>query len=161
MSATRFRISHNSSLVPVSISIRPSAISTTPVLMPPKSRSPACRSFVDRKGSRHLQRCLGFGAKESRQPVQNEAFGVGHDAIDQLFNRRNVLDQSDYHPAAPGAGIHLAVDHDLGIDAGDFGMDILNLEALALLSLDVDQTVHAGDRKSTRLNSSHDQISYA
>jgi hypothetical protein len=32
ISATRSRISHNSSLVPVSISIRPSAISATPDL---------------------------------------------------------------------------------------------------------------------------------
>src|SRR5882757_4173506 len=131
MTATRSRISHNSSPVPVSISIRLSAIS---------------RSFAHSriaKNSRDLQRGLVFGANESCQPVENNALGVGHDAVDHLLDSRNVLDQSDHHPAAPRTGVHLAIDHDLGIDARDLGMDVGDLQLGALLAFDLDQAIDA------------------
>src|SRR6266850_1033257 len=118
MSATRSRISHNSSPVPVSISIRPSAISTAPIAAgDARLRHGYHRPFTHREGSCDLQRCLAFRADESRQPIQDDALGICHDTVDQFLDRRNVLDQADHHAAAPGAGIHLAVDLDQAVDA--------------------------------------------
>ena len=54
------------------------------------------------------------------------------------------MDEADDHAAAPSAGIHVAIDHDLGIDPGDFVVDILDLELGALLALDLQQTLDAG-----------------
>ena len=59
------------------------------------------------------------------------------------LTRGNVVDQPGHHPAAPGAGIHVAVDHDLGIDARDLIVNVLDLEACALLALDLEQAVDA------------------
>src|SRR5882672_174732 len=81
MTATRPRISHNSSPVPVSTSIMPSAISTTPVLRLPIA-----------KDSRDFQCRLAADANESRQPLQDDALGIRHDAVDQFLHRRDVLD---------------------------------------------------------------------
>src|SRR3954454_11836699 len=135
ISATRSRISHNNSLVPVSTSIRSSAIQTAP-------------PFIDRPSHRtnscDLQSCFGFGIKEARQPVPDEALGIDHNPIDQLLDRWDVVDQSHDHPATPGTRVHIAVDHDLGIDASDLLMDILDLELGALLTLDLDQAIDAG-----------------
>src|SRR6266403_1024318 len=112
MTATRSRISHKSSPVPVSTSSRSSLISIAPAF-----------------SSRNLPGCLVVGAEQSCQPVQNEALGIRHDAVDQFLDGRNVVDQPGDHAAAPGAGIHVALDHDLGIDARDLIVDIIDLEA--------------------------------
>jgi len=57
------------------------------------------------------------------------------DAIDQLLDGRHVVDQAHDHAAAPGTGIHIAVDHDLGIDARDLVEDVVDLRHLAVLAL--------------------------
>ena len=49
----------------------------------------------------------------------------------------------DHHAAAPGAGIHFAVDHHLRIDARDLLVDVLDLEACPLLPFDLEQLVDA------------------
>src|SRR6266849_5991486 len=133
MSATRSLISHNSSPVPVSTSIRSCAISTAPIF-----------DRLRKKNSGDFQRCPAFGAEQSHQPVPYQALGVRHDAVDQFFDGRDIVDETDDHAAAPGAGIHVSIDHDLGIDPGDFVMDIFDLELGALLALDLQQTFDAG-----------------
>src|SRR3954464_11763023 len=82
---------------------------------------------------------LDGAVEKTRQALANDGFGLGHDAVDQFLYRRNVVDQADYHAAAPGARVHVAVDHDLGIDADDLLENILELERLTLLALDLDQ----------------------
>ncbi len=54
------------------------------------------------------------------------------------------MDEADHHATAPGAGIHVALDHDLGVDACDFVVDIFDLELGALLAFDLQQTLDAG-----------------
>src|SRR6266478_420132 len=81
--------------------------------------------------------------QESGRPLANDVFGIGHGAIDQLLDGRDVIDQSDHHAAAPGARIHLAVDHHLGIDAGHLIEDVVDLERPALFPFYLDQAFDA------------------
>jgi hypothetical protein len=54
------------------------------------------------------------------------------------------VDQARDHAAGPGAGVHVALDHDLGIDAGDFLDDVLELDVGAQLLLLLEQAFDAG-----------------
>jgi hypothetical protein len=47
------------------------------------------------------------------------------------------MDQANNHAAAPGAGVHVTIDHDLGVDTGHLVMDIRDLKAGAFLALDL------------------------
>src|SRR3984893_7476242 len=98
----------------------------------------------EEKNSGDLQQCLALSAEKSHQPAPDEMFRVRHDAIDQLLDGRDIVDETDDHAAAPRASIHVAIDHDLGVDPGDLVMDIFDLELGALLALDLQQTVDAG-----------------
>jgi hypothetical protein len=55
--------------------------------------------------------------KEAGQPSPDDLLGLAHDAVDQFLDCRDVVDQTDHQAAAPCAGIHLTVDHHLGVDA--------------------------------------------
>jgi hypothetical protein len=66
--------------------------------------------------------------EKARQPAPNDLLSLRHDAIDQLLHRRDVIDQADHHAAAQGARVHVTVDHDLRIDAGDLVVDIVDLQ---------------------------------
>ena len=83
-------------------------------------------------------------SKKSREPAADQLLRFAHDPIDQFLHRRNVVDQAGDHAAAPGAGIHIAVDHDLGIDARDLVVDVVDLQLGALLALDLEQMVDGG-----------------
>src|SRR6266508_6173148 len=81
--------------------------------------------------------------KEASQTLTDDTFGINHDAIDQFLDRRNVANEARDHAATPGASIHIAVDHHLGIDARHLIVDILDLELLALGSFDFEQLLNA------------------
>src|SRR5438132_7664395 len=81
--------------------------------------------------------------KEASQTLTDDTFGIRHDAIDQFLDRGNVVNEARDHAATPGASIHIAVDHHLGIDARHLIVDILDLELLALRSFDFEQLLNA------------------
>src|SRR5437868_4448650 len=137
INATRSRISHNNSAVPVSSSIRFSAMPRLP------SDPAAIVAIAARECSSDLQRRPALDTDQSCQPLQNEALGVRHDPIDQLLDRWNVVDQASHHAATPGSRIHVAVDHDLGIDTRNLIVDVFDLKAFASLTFDLEQTIDA------------------
>src|SRR5439155_22887721 len=124
MSATPSRISHSNSPVPVSTSIRSSAI---------------CAASVAH--SRDFQGFLIVGVEEARKPAPDQPLGIRHDAVDQFLHRRNVVNESNDHAAAPRTSVHIAVDHHLGIDARYLFVDVVDLQAFALLALDLEQVL--------------------
>src|SRR6185312_12703313 len=85
----------------------------------------------------------GDPVEKSRQAFANEALGVRHNSVDQLLDGWDAIDQPDHHAAAPSAGIHVAVDHHLGIDACHLVPDIVDLEAAPLLTLLFEQALDA------------------
>ena len=62
-----------------------------------------------------------------------DLLGLAHDAVDQLLDGRNVVDQADHQATAPCAGIHLPVDHHIGVDGGDLRVDVRYLQRGAFL----------------------------
>src|SRR5438445_1140782 len=77
-------------------------------------------------------RPLPGAVEETSQALPDDLFGVRHDTVDQFLHRRDVANETRDHAATPGAGVHIAVDHHLGIDASDLLMDVANLQACAL-----------------------------
>src|SRR5581483_3151446 len=94
-----------------------------------------------RKKSRRL-RALAL-AQKALEALADDLFGLAHDAIDQLFHGRDIVDQADHHAAAPGPGVHVAFQHDLRIDPTDFVRNVLDLEVAALLALDLEHAIDA------------------
>src|SRR5690606_14320165 len=56
-------------------------------------------------------------AEEPLEAPTDDGLGLGHDPVDQLLHRGNVLDQAADHAAAPGGGIHVAFLQDLAVHA--------------------------------------------
>ena len=50
--------------------------------------------------------------------IADQPLRLHHDPIDQLSDGWDVMDQANNHAAAPRAGVHVTINHDLGIDAG-------------------------------------------
>ena len=75
-------------------------------------------------------------AKQTNESIADQPLRLRHDPIDQLGDGWDVMDQPNNHAAAPGAGVHVTINHDLGIDAGHLVMDIRYLKAGAFLALD-------------------------
>src|SRR5258708_6112178 len=98
MSATRSRISHNSSLVPVSISIRPSAISTTPVLVSTEvaifsvgviDRSQTEKALRDLLNDDHLAARLGrIDQFHLRRPIDQDGSLIDVGLVGDLASRQ-------------------------------------------------------------------------
>ena len=76
------------------------------------------------RASRCLAAVLALGGAESLQALGDDLFRFTHDAVHQFLTGRNVMDQAGDHAAAPAARIHVAILHDLGIDARDFLGDV-------------------------------------
>ena len=55
-------------------------------------------------------------------------------AVDQFLNGRNVVDQAYHHSTAPGASIHITVNHNFRLNTRDHVVNIINLELGALLA---------------------------
>ena len=70
-------------------------------------------------------------------------------AVDQFLDGRYVVDESCHHAAGPGAGVHVALQHDAGIDARDLLDDVLELEVAAERLLLLKQPVHRGVAQHT------------
>src|SRR3954453_11805800 len=79
--------------------------------------------------------------KKSSQPLPDDLLGFPHDAVDQLLHRRDIVDQSDHHAAAPSTGIHVTVDHHPGVDTRPLLMDVLDLDPRPLPALDFEQLI--------------------
>src|SRR5271163_2690744 len=90
-----------------------------------------------RSRSRHFHRRSFNLVKQTNQPIADQPLRLHHDPIDQLGDGWYVLDQANNHAAAPGACVHVTVDHDLGVDTGHLVMDIRDLKAGAFLALDL------------------------
>jgi hypothetical protein len=54
-------------------------------------------------------------SKKPDKPIAYQTFSVCHDAVDQFLNGRNVVDQAYDHSTAPGARIHITVNHNFWI----------------------------------------------
>src|ERR1044072_5065177 len=103
--------------------------------LPPWLRSLVVSGDLSRR-SRPIQ--------EPHQAATDDLLGLGHDAVDEFLAGGNVVDEAGDHAAAPGAGIHLALQHDPGIDARDLVVDVVDLEPVALLALDLDEAIDIG-----------------
>jgi NAD(P)-dependent dehydrogenase (short-subunit alcohol dehydrogenase family) len=53
------------------------------------------------------------GIEKSDKPNANQTFCVHHNAIDQFLDGRNVVNQPHCHATAPGARIHITIDHEI------------------------------------------------
>ena len=80
----------------------------------------------------------------THQPVTDDLFRLVHDAIDEFLAGGDVVDEARDHAAAPGAGIHLPVQHDLGIDARNLVVDVVDGQLVALGMLDLEQAIDIG-----------------
>lgn len=84
----------------------------------------------------------GGAVQQSGEAGSDEALRLAHDPPDKLIDRRDVMDKADDHAATPRAGVHLSVEHDLGVDAGDLLEDVVDSERVALLPFDLQQPGH-------------------
>src|SRR5260370_22960388 len=71
-----------------------------------------------RSGSRHFHRGRLKVAKQTNEPNADQPLRLHYDPIDQLGDGWDVMDQPNNHAAAPGACVHVTIDHDLGVDTG-------------------------------------------
>src|SRR5215470_1084474 len=111
-------------------------------VMTPSAMSVLTCSAITPPSSDRADRLLRLVAIEKTgQALPDNLLGSRHDPIDQLLDRRDVVDQADHHAAAPSARVHVANDHDLGINARDLLLDVLDFQRVGLLALDLEQLV--------------------
>src|SRR6266404_3228767 len=79
---------------------------------------------------------------EAGQTLVNDLIRLRHDAVDELLHAGDVLDEANDQTATPGAAIHLAFNHDFGIDPRDLFEDIVDLETCSLFLLDRNDLFH-------------------
>jgi hypothetical protein len=75
--------------------------------------------------------------EQASETTADQSLGFRHYPANQVRDVRYVVDQTDDHAAAPGARIHVALDHHFGVDASNLIMDIRDLQASAPLALDL------------------------
>ena len=74
-------------------------------------------------------------------------FGI---PVDELLCCRHVVDEPGDHAAGPGAGVDFALLHDLRVDSGHLGEDVLELQ-LGLSWWLPGASMQGGGRKDGRL----------
>src|SRR5262245_18120376 len=73
-----------------------------------------CKSAVWRSSmngsplSRGRQTRVRLSAEHAFKPRTDDGFGIGDDALDEFFHRRDVLDQALHHAGAPDAVVEFA-----------------------------------------------------
>ena len=94
-----------------------------------KARKPAAKRTARNSDPPALRR------QHALEPLADELVRLSHDAVDQLLAGRDIVDQAGDHAAGPGTGIHVALQHDARIDAGDLFADVFEFQVGAELAV--------------------------
>ena len=80
---------------------------------------------------------------ETRQALADQGIGSAHDAVAQLLDGRDIVDQARNHTSRPCAGIHGTLGHDLRINPGYFTSYVFKLDVCAQLLFFFEQPFHS------------------